>query len=109
MGAKNQAEAGQVLSADDLMAAKKYMRVEGDDDDGVVTACVLAARGYLERAGISMPGLRSSRRPLYDLVCHAMALGSYDLRDPVITGTIVAENLQLRRMVVQLKLTEPGV
>ena len=97
------------LDANELAAAKGYMRVEGDADDGVVTACVLSAREYLARAGVSLPGLESPRRPLYDLVCHAMALGSYDLRDPVITGTIVAENPQLRRMLTQLKLTEPEV
>ncbi|HWS43300.1 MAG TPA: head-tail connector protein [Pseudoflavonifractor sp.] len=96
-----------MLTSDELSAAKAYLRAEDDDD--VVTACVLAAREYLDQAGISTPGLKSSRRPLYDLVCHAMALGSYDLRDPVITGTIVAENPQLKRMIVQLKLTEPEV
>lgn len=101
--------AAPMLTSEELAAAKAYLRVEGDAEDGVVTACVLAAREYLDRAGISTPGPKSSRRPLYDLVCHAMALGSYDLRDPVITGTIVAENPQLRRMIVQLKLTEPEV
>lgn len=95
------------LPDEELKAAKAYMRVESDADDGVVTACVLAAREYLAQAGCSLPGLESTRRPLYDLVCHAMALSSYDQRDPVITGTIVAENPQLRRMLTQLKLTEP--
>jgi len=94
------------LTPDELTAAKGYIRPDADDDAGV-TACVLAARVYLAQAGVSLPALESPRRPLYDLVCHAMALGSYDLRDPVIVGTIVAENPQLRRMLTQLKLTEP--
>lgn len=96
-----------LLSKEELTAAKRYMRVEGDEDDSVVSACVLAAREYLAQAGCSLPGLERPRRPLYDLVCHAMALSSYELRDPVITGSTVAENPQLRRMLTQLKLTEP--
>lgn len=91
----------------ELAAAKAYMRVEGDADDAIVTACVLAAREYLAGAGVALPAPDTPRRALYDLVCHAMALSMYDQRDPVITGTIVAENPQLRRMLTQLKLTEP--
>ena len=94
------------LTADELTAAKGYMRPAADDDAGV-TACVLAARTYLAQAGVSLPGLESPRRPLYDLVCHALALGSYDLRDPIVSGTIVTENPQLRRALNQLKFTEP--
>ena len=73
----------------------------------VSAPCVLAARTYLAQAGVSLPGLESPRRPLYDLVCHALALGSYDLRDPIVSGTIVTENPQLRRALNQLKFTEP--
>lgn len=95
------------LYFEEMEKAKAYMRVEGDDDDMLVADCVLAARGYLTDAGVSTPEQGSQRRAQYDLVCHAMALSSYDLRDPVITGTIVSENPQIRRMLTQLKLTEP--
>lgn len=97
------------LTAAELEAAKRYLRVEGDADDAVVSTCVLAARAYLDRAGVALPSVGTGRRALYDLVCHAMALSMYDQRDPVITGTIVSENPQLRRLLVQLKLTEPPV
>lgn len=96
-----------VLEAGELAAAKRYMRVDDQEDDEMVTALVLAARGYLARAGVSLPAPECDRRAQYDLVCHAMALSGYDQRDPVITGTIVSENPQLRRMLTQLKLTEP--
>ena len=95
------------LAPDELTAAKGYMRVEDSTEDGVVTACVLAARAYLAQAGVSLPGLESPRRPLYDLVCHALALGSYDLRGPEVAGSAMAENPQLRRSINQLKFTEP--
>lgn len=94
------------LTAEELAAAKAYLRVEGEEDDAVVTACVLAAREYLAGAGVALPPAEHPRRALYNLAAHAIALGSYDLRDPVLTGS-VAENPQLRRTVVQLKLTEP--
>lgn len=93
------------LTPQELAAAKAYMKV--DDDDSVVTECVLAAREYLAQAGVSLPGLESPRRRLYDLACHALALGDYDERSPEIIGTTVTENRQLRRKINQLKWTEP--
>lgn len=93
------------LNAKELAAAKAYMRV--DDDDAVVTDCVIGARDYLADAGVCLPEAGTGRRGKYDLVCHAMALAAYDQRNPVITGTIVSENPQLRRMLRQLMGTEP--
>lgn len=100
---------GELLSPAELDAAKAYLRIEGDEEDQAVTAAVLAAREYLSGAGVSLPSTGGSRRALYDLVCHSLALSTYDRRDPVITGTIVDENPVLRRMLNQLKLTEPAV
>lgn len=40
---------------------------------------------------------------LYDF----MVLRDFDLRDATITGTIVADNPAFRRLITQLKLTEP--
>lgn len=96
-----------MLTADELKAAKRYLRVEGDEDDEVVTACVLAAREYLHNAGVALPAASTPRRAQYDLVCHARVLSAYEKRDPVITGTVVAQNPILREMLTQLKLTEP--
>lgn len=95
------------LSREDLEAAKRYMRVDGDDDDFVVEQCVRAARGYMTEAGVSLPEAGTDRRAKYDIVCHAYALSLYDQRDPVATGSPVSENPVLRRLLVQLKLTEP--
>ena len=38
---------------------------------------------------------------------NAMVLDAYDRRDITITGTIVADNPAFRRLITQLKLTEP--
>lgn len=96
------------LSDVELAAAKRYMRPDADDDDDGVIDCVLAARAYLAGAGVSLPMPESPRRALYDIVCHALALGSYDLRDPTVVGSAVNENIQLSRKLTQLKSTEPG-
>ncbi len=97
------------LSREDLEAAKRYMRVDGDDDDFVVEQCVRAARSYMTEAGVALPEAGTTRRALYDIVCHAQALSLYDRRDPVVTGSAVNENPVLRRLLVQLKQTEPPV
>ncbi len=97
------------LSREDLEAAKRYMRVDGDDDNFVVEQCVCAARSYMTEAGVSLPKAGTTRRALYDIVCHAQALSLYDRRDPVVTGSAVNENPVLHRLLVQLKQTEPLV
>lgn len=97
------------LSQEELEAAKAYMRVDGDEDNAVVTQCVIAARAYLTGAGVSLPAPDTQRRSLYDLVCHVLALEAYDRRVMTITGTIVANNPVMRQMLNQLKLTEPPV
>ncbi len=96
------------LSREDLEAAKRYMRVDGTEDDPVVTSCVCAARSYMTQAGVSLPPQGTPRRAQYDLVCYAQALSFYDRRDPTITGGGVSDNPVLTRMLNQLKLTEPA-
>ena len=66
-----------------------------------------AAVSYMEQAGVSEPKEGTLRRAQYDLCVNALVLDGYDRRDMTITGTIVADNPSFRRMIVQLKLTEP--
>lgn len=96
------------LTEAELKAAKAYLRVEDDEEDPVVSGCVLAAREYMAQAGIALPEPGNPRRTLYDLVCYAITLSTYDQREPVMVGAAVAENPVLRRMLIQLKLTEPA-
>ena len=66
-----------------------------------------AAVSYMEQAGVSEPKEATPRRAQYDLCVNALVLDGYDRRDMTITGAIVADNPSFRRMIVQLKLTEP--
>ncbi len=97
------------IHPDDLDAARRYMRVDGLDDDEAVQAAVVAARSYLWDAGVDLPPRDTPRRALYDGVCHSLALSIYDRRDPTIVGAIVSTNPVLRSMLTQLKLTAPPV
>lgn len=67
-----------------------------------------AAVSYMEQAGVSEPMAGTPRRAQYDLCINALVLDGYDRRGVQTEGS-VSENPQLRRMIVQLKLTEPAV
>ena len=67
-----------------------------------------AAVSYMEQAGISEPEAETPRRAQYDLCINALVLDGYDRRGMQTEGN-VSDNPQLRRMIVQLKLTEPVV
>ncbi len=86
-----------------------YCRIEDPTAEDLITLENLhdAAVGYLEGAGVSLPPEGSSRRAQYDLAVNFMVLRDFDLRDATITGTIVADNPAFRRLITQLKLTEP--
>ena len=86
-----------------------YCRVEEPTEEELLTLEGLydAAVGYLENAGVSEPPAGTSRRAQYDLAANFMVLRDFDLRDATITGTIVEDNPAFRRLIVQLKLTEP--
>ena len=64
---------------------------------------------YMEQAGVSEPEGETPRRAQYDLCVNYLVLDGYDRRDVTITGTIVSDNPMFRRMLNQLKLTEPAV
>lgn len=66
-----------------------------------------AAVSYMEQAGVSEPKEETPRRAQYDLCINALVLDGYDRRGAQVEGS-VSDNPQLRRMIVQLKLTEPA-
>lgn len=54
-----------------------------------------------------MPG--TPRAAQYDLCVNYLVLDAWERREVTITGTITADNPAFRRLINQLKLTEPGV
>ena len=94
-----------VLTDDRRKALAEYCRV--DDDDALLSGFFIAATGYMETAGIREPEIGSPRAAQYDLCVNYLVLDMYDRRDVSLAGTVVADNPAFRRMVNQLKLSEP--
>ena len=91
-----------------LMAYCRIDTLEGDDET-LLKDSYYSAVSYMEDAGIWEPPKGTARRAKYDLCINALVLDEYDRRDVTITGTIVSDNPMFRRILNQLKLTEPVV
>lgn len=83
-----------------LEACKRYMRLDGDEEDDVVFALMTAAQAYLEKAGI-VPGRAPAAQ--YNLALWGLTLHYYDHREAV--GNESAFPIGLRPVINQLKLT----
>ena len=97
------------LSEERRKSLLAYCRIEEPTEEELLTLEGLydAAVGYLEGAGVAEPQEGTARRAQYDLCVNYLVLDGYDRRDVTITGTIVADNPAFRRIINQLKLTEP--
>lgn len=83
-----------------LEACKKYMRVDGEDEDDVILALMAAAELYLEGAGITP---ERSPEAQYNLALWGLTLHYYDHREAV--GNEAAFPVGLRPVINQLKLS----
>ncbi len=68
-----------------------------------------AAVSYLAQAGISCPPQGTFRRSQYDLLINYLVLDGWDHRDTTLNSTVITDNPVFRRMITQLKLTEPAI
>lgn len=99
------------LTEERMAAVMRYCHLEEFAGEAAVEAQVaaeiLAADGYLASAGVALPEAGTLRRAQYDLAVNYLVLDAHDRRDATITGSIVTENPSFRRLLNQLKLTEP--
>ena len=75
----------------------------------LIRALYDAAVGYMENAGISQPEAGTSRAAQYDLCVNYLVLDAWERRETSMVATVVSDNPGFRRLINQLKLTEPGV
>lgn len=68
-----------------------------------------AAVGYMTSAGVSPPEKGTPRAAQYDLCINYLVLDAWERRETAMVATVVADNPGFRRLINQLKLTEPGV
>ena len=98
------------LTESERAALLAYCRMEAPAPEELLVLEGLhsAAEEYMANAGVAKPAEGTPRRALYDLCVNFMVLRDFDLRDATITGTIVNDNPAFRRLLTQLKLTEPA-
>ena len=96
------------LSKERLESLLTYCRITEPTpgEEALLETLYDAAVGYLEQAGVSQPTAGTTRAAQYDLAVNFMVLRDFDLRDAEVTGTI-QDNPAFRRLITQLKLTEP--
>lgn len=96
------------LTEERRTALLAYCRIEDPTQEELLTLEGLydAAVGYLEQAGVAQPQEGTLRRAQYDLCVNFMVLRDFDQRDAQVSGT-VTDNPAFRRLLNQLKLTEP--
>ena len=92
------------MLTDRLADIAAYCRVETDDAE--LPGFVDAAAAYLSGAGVSEPEDGTARFAQYLQCVKYLALDLYDRRDAAVDGTL-GDNSAFRRMLNQLKLTEP--
>lgn len=88
------------ITTSDVFSCKRYMRVDGEEEDDVIWALMRSAQAYLERAGITR---ERSPADQYNLALWGLTLHYYDHREAV--GNETAFPIGLRPVINQLKLT----
>ncbi|MCI8537761.1 MAG: phage gp6-like head-tail connector protein [Oscillospiraceae bacterium] len=86
----------------ELSDVKAYLRVDTDEDDGLIQALMDAAEEYLAGAGIVES---AGNRARYALAVKGLCLHWYDFRGDAAAGTAAVElPTGLRAVINQLKL-----
>lgn len=90
-----------------------YCRLTELADDPDVRALIpvlyMSAVTYMDSSGIAVPEAGTPRAAQYDLCVNYLVLDAWERREVTITGSVVSANPAFRRLINQLKLTEPGV
>ena len=93
-----------------LLAYCKLTELADDPEvEALLPALYEAAVGYLAGAGVAPPPPDTPRAAQYDLAVNYLVLDGWERREASPAGTAVADNPAFRRLINQLKLTEPGV
>lgn len=86
-----------------------FCRLDGlsPEEEGLLAVLYDAAVGYMTQAGVREPPGDTPRRAQYDLCVNYLVLDGWDRRDVSFVGTSSTENPAFRRLLNQMKLTEP--
>ena len=93
-----------------LLAYCKLTELADDPEVAVLIPSLYdAAVGYMDNAGVSTPEEGTPRAAQYDLAVNYLVLDGWERRETSMVATVVSDNPAFRRLMNQLKLTEPGV
>ena len=93
-----------------LLAYCKLTELADDPEVAVlIPALYDSAVGYMSSAGVAVPEEGTPRAAQYDLAVNYLVLDGWERREASMAATVVSDNPAFRRLVNQLKLTEPGV
>ena len=91
-----------------LLAYCKLTELADDPEvQTLIPALYAAAVGYMSSAGVSPPEEGTPRAAQYDLALSYLVLDAWERREASMVATVVADNPAFRRLMTQLKLTEP--
>lgn len=94
----------------ELLAYCKLTELADDPEvQLLIPALYDAAVGYMANAGVSPPEAGTARAAQYDLCVNYLVLDMWERRETAVVATVVADNPAFRRMINQLKLTDPEV
>ena len=91
-----------------LLAYCKLTELADDPEVQVlIPALYASAVGYMTNAGIAQPEPDTPRTAQYDLCVNYLVLDAWERRETAMVATVVEDNPAFRRLINQLKLTEP--
>lgn len=89
-----------------LLAYCRLTEAEEEEQE-LVRGMYASAVAYLGEAGVKEPSASSARRAQFDQCVNYLVLDAYDRRDAKEPSADSQENVGFRRLLNQLKLTEP--
>ena len=92
------------LPSEQLADIADYCRVDAEDRQ--LPGAIAAAKGYMAEAGVSEPEEGTPRAAQYLQCVKYLTLDMYDRRDVSVAGA-AADNTAFRRLITQMKLSEP--
>lgn len=92
-----------------LLAYCKLSELRDDPEVMVlISELYLYAVQYLAGAGVEQPEEGAPLTPIYDQCVNYLVLDAWERREAAVVATIVSDNPVFRRMLVQLKQSQPG-
>ncbi|UOQ93411.1 head-tail connector protein [Halobacillus shinanisalinarum] len=84
-----------------LPEIKNWLRIDGSEDDQILTSLFLSAKEFLKGAGIPEPDPPSER---YKIAILLMVSNGYENRSPVVVGSSASDlPFSLQTFILQLK------